>query len=74
MSLFRRRHHREDDERSDYQESLAMFQLRYGLDRHDLTLEQDRRRRECNPLLDAGLDPVRVAFARHLVEHGKVTP
>ncbi len=70
--LSRRRPPYESDERTSYDSALQAWQLRNGLDRHDLSPAQARRRRLHSLTLNAGLDASHVAFAQWLVDSGKM--
>jgi hypothetical protein len=65
-----RRHHRDADE---YADALAVWAIRHGTDRHDLTPAQDARRKLVDRTVDLGIDANRVAFVGWLVETGRVS-
>jgi hypothetical protein len=47
-----------------YVTAIAAWQVAHGTDRHDLTPEQDARRRTCDLLLNVGLDLDRMLYWR----------
>ena len=59
------------DPEDDYAERLAIWQIRHGLNRMDLTREQTDRLRTFEQIARIGLDPQRVAFGRWLVRTGR---
>lgn len=69
MLRFRFRSNLPEDE---YPKQLASWQIDHGTDRHDLTPDQDRRLRQHNLMLNAGLDVDRIAAVRWAVEHGRI--
>jgi hypothetical protein len=63
---------RRSDEERDYVKTLASWQVRHGLNRMDMTPEQDRRYRLHNRLVDVGIDPKRITYAQWLMQHGRI--
>ena len=51
---------------------IEAWAAEHGADRHDLTPAQAARSRQYARLVNAGLDPSRVAFARYLAEHERI--
>jgi hypothetical protein len=60
-----------DDE---YTDSLTAWQTEHDANDHDFTREQAERFRIHNRLTNAGIDPSRATYWRHLVEKGRVQP
>lgn len=56
------------DER--YRTAIHLWAMQHHANHHDMTPEQDQRYRLCNRLVDAGLDPKRIVFARRRFRSG----
>lgn len=54
-----------------YTKDLASWQIERGLNRMDLSPDQDRRFRLHNRVENVGMDAGRVAFAQWLVQQGR---
>ena len=74
MSWFsRRRQYQHSDPEEEYRDALAAWQVDHNADHGDLTADQRKRLNQRYRMRDAGLDPERVQFVRHLVAWGRVS-